>query len=226
MKLVIFDVDGTLSDSQHQICAAMDWGFAQLGLPVPPRSAILSIVGLSLPEAVAQLVPQESAATQARIVEFYKDSYKTRRIAEPAPLFAGARDCLDRLAGREDLLLGVATGKSRRGLEALIEHHGLSGYFITRQVADDHPSKPHPSMLFTALAEGGVEARDAVMIGDTTYDIEMGRAAGLATIGVGWGYHPVEELVEAGADRIVADFAALEAAIGELLGEEACAPGK
>lgn len=221
MKLVIFDVDGTLSDSQHQICAAMDWGFAQLGLPVPPRSAILSIVGLSLPEAVARLVPQETAQTQARIVAFYKESYKTRRISEPAPLFAGARDCLDRLAGRDELFLGVATGKSRRGLDALFEHHGLDGYFITRQVADDHPSKPHPSMLFTALAEAGAEARDAVMIGDTTYDIEMGRAAGIATIGVSWGYHPVAELIEAGADRIVEDFAALEAALDEMLGVSA-----
>lgn len=221
MKLVIFDVDGTLSDSQAQICAAMDWGFAQLGLPVPPRSAILSIVGLSLPEAVERLVPHEPAEVRAQIVDFYKESYKTSRPNAPAPLFAGARECLDRLVARDDLLLGVATGKSRRGLDALIAHHGLDGFFITRQVADDHPSKPHPSMLFTALAEGGVEAADAVMIGDTTYDIEMGRAAGVTTIGVAWGYHPVEELREAGADRIVADFPALETVLAELLGEGA-----
>lgn len=221
MKLVIFDVDGTLSDSQAQICAAMDWGFAQLGLPVPPRSAILSIVGLSLPEAVERLVPHEPAEVRARIVEFYKKSYMTSRPNMPAPLFEGARECLDRLVARDDLLLGVATGKSRRGLDALIAHHGLDGYFITRQVADDHPSKPHPSMLFTALADGGVEPCDAVMIGDTTYDIEMGRAAGVATIGVAWGYHPVEELHAAGAGRIVEDFAALEAVIGAMLEEKA-----
>lgn len=218
MKLVIFDVDGTLSDSAAQICASMDWGFSQLGLPVPSRAATLSIVGLSLPEAVAQLVPELPAATRAEIVEFYKKSYQDRRIAQPAPLFAGAAETLDRLSGRDDLLLGVATGKSRRGLDALLAHHGLAGTFFTRQVADDHPSKPHPSMVLTALADAGADPAEAVMIGDTTYDIEMGRAAGVATIGVRWGYHPAEDLVAAGADRLVGDFAALEAAVDELLG--------
>lgn len=218
MKLVIFDVDGTISDSQAQICAAMDYGFAELGLPVPPRAAILSIVGLSLPQAVARLVPEQPVEVQDRIVDYYKKSYQTQRKVEPAPLYPGAADLLHRLAAREDLFLGVATGKSRRGLEALIAHHGLDGLFVTLQVADDHPSKPHPSMVLTALAETGVAACDAVMIGDTSYDIEMGRAAGVATIGVGWGYHPVEDLVAAGAGRLVQDFAALEAALEERLG--------
>lgn len=218
MKLVIFDVDGTISDSQAQICAAMDYGFTELGLPVPPRAAILSIVGLSLPQAVARLVPEEPLEVQERIVAFYKQSYMAHRKVEPAPLYPGAADLLHRLAAREDLFLGVATGKSRRGLDALIAHHGLDGLFITRQVADDHPSKPHPSMVLSALSETGVEACDAVMIGDTSYDMEMGRAAGVATIGVGWGYHPVEDLVAAEAGRLVDDFAALEAAIEEMLG--------
>jgi len=221
MKLVIFDVDGTLSDSQAHICAAMDQGFAAAGLPAPARSATLSIVGLSLPIAIARLAPEADAATQGAIVEGYKASYFAGRAANPAPLFAGAMDCLDRLSARDDLLLGVATGKSRRGLDALIAHHGLGRHFVTRQVADDHPSKPHPSMLFTALSEAGADAGDAVMIGDTTYDIEMGRAAGVATIGVSWGYHPVTELVEAGADRIVDDFLALETALDEVLGVSA-----
>jgi len=218
MKLVIFDVDGTISDSQAQICAAMDYGFTELGLPVPPRAAILSIVGLSLPQAVARLVPEEPLEVQERIVAFYKQSYMAHRKVEPAPLYPGAADLLHRLAAREDLFLGVATGKSRRGLDALIAHHGLDGLFTTRQVADDHPSKPHPSMVLSALSETGVEAGDAVMIGDTSYDMEMGRAAGVATIGVGWGYHPVEDLVAAEAGRLVDDFAALEAAIEEMLG--------
>lgn len=218
MKLVIFDVDGTISDSQAQICAAMDYGFTELGLPVPPRAAILSIVGLSLPQAVARLVPEQPLEVQERIVAFYKQSYMAHRKVEPAPLYPGAADLLHRLAARDDLFLGIATGKSRRGLEALIAHHGLDGLFTTRQVADDHPSKPHPSMVLTALSETGVDACDAVMIGDTSYDMEMGRAAGVATIGVGWGYHPVEDLVAAEAGRLVDDFAALEAAIEEMLG--------
>lgn len=221
MKLVLFDVDGTISDSQAQICAAMDYGFTELGLPVPPRAAILSIVGLSLPEAVARLVPDQPPAVQDRIVAYYKQSYMAHRKVEPAPLYPGAAELLHRLAAREDLFLGVATGKSRRGLEALIAHHGLEGLFFTRQVADDHPSKPHPAMIEAALAETGVARHAAVMIGDTSYDIEMGRAAGVATIGVAWGYHPVADLVAAGAGRLVADFAALEAALEEFLGEGA-----
>lgn len=217
MKLVVFDVDGTISDSQAQIFHAMTMGFAAAGQPVPDRARVLSIVGLSLPVAVAHLVPELDPALQGRIVEGYKASYSTHRAASPAPLYPGALECLRRLAARDDLLLGVATGKSRRGLDALCAAHGLQGLFATRQVADDHPSKPHPSMLWSAMAETGVTSAAAVMIGDTTYDIEMGRAAGLATIGVGWGYHPVETLRAAGADLIVDDFAALETAVGDLL---------
>lgn len=218
MKLVVFDVDGTLSDSQAHICAAMERGFAAVGLVPPSRAAILSIVGLSLPLAVARLAPAADEATLAAIVEGYKSSYFAGRTASPAPLFPGARECLMRLAARDDLLLGIATGKSRRGLDALLAHHDLGGLFVTRQVADDHPSKPHPDMLRAALAEAGVSAAQAVIVGDTSYDIEMGVAAGVAGIGVNWGYHPVAQLQQAGARRIVESFTALETVIDELLG--------
>jgi phosphoglycolate phosphatase len=213
MKLAIFDVDGTISDSQNHITHAMTIGFEAAGLPAPPASAVLQIVGLSLPLAVARLAPEHNAETQARIVEGYKQSYKTARAASPAPLYPGAEALLRKLAARDDMLLAVATGKSRRGLRALIEYHGLDGLFVSQQTADDHPSKPHPSMIGAALSEAGVDARDAVMIGDTSYDIEMGRAAGVATIGVRWGYHPGVELEAAGAHRMVDDFDALEAAL-------------
>jgi len=213
MKLAIFDVDGTISDSQTHITHAMTLGFAAAGLPAPAASAVLQIVGLSLPVAVARLAPDLDSATQSRIVEGYKHSYMTARAADPAPLYPGAAELLHRLAKRDDILLAVATGKSRRGLRALIEHHGLEGIFVSLQTADDHPSKPHPSMIASALAEAGVGAGGAVMIGDTSYDIEMGRAAGVATIGVRWGYHPAVELEAAGAHRMVNDFDALEAAL-------------
>ncbi|TMV89516.1 HAD family hydrolase [Thioclava sp. BHET1] len=213
MKLAIFDVDGTISDSQTHITHAMAMGFEAAGQPAPPASKVLQIVGLSLPVAVAQIAPELDALTQARIVQGYKDSYKSTRAVDPAPLYPGAKALLQRLAARDDLLLAVATGKSRRGLVALIAHHGLDGIFVNLQVADDHPSKPHPSMVLTALAEAGVEARDAVMIGDTSYDMEMGRSAGVATIGVRWGYHPPAELEAAGAGQMVSDFDALEAAL-------------
>ncbi|MCE5974484.1 HAD-IA family hydrolase [Sinirhodobacter sp. WL0062] len=217
MKLIVFDVDGTISDSQAHICHAMALGFETVGLPAPSRVATLSIVGLSLPVAIARLAPDQDAATQAAIVEGYKASYFTSRAASPAPLYPGAAELLRKLAQRDDLFLGVATGKSRRGLDALLRHHGLEGIFVTRQVADDHPSKPSPEMLFAALADTGIDARDVVMIGDTTFDIEMGRAAGCGTIGVSWGYHPVADLLAAGADRLVDTFAALEAVLGDFV---------
>ncbi|MFD2172746.1 HAD-IA family hydrolase [Rhodobacter lacus] len=217
MKLALFDVDGTLSDSQAHILAAMTQAFTAQGLAVPATAEVLAIVGLSLPIAVARLAPAHDGATQAALVEAYKQSYFTGRAASPAPLYPGAKDCCLRLAAREDMLLGMATGKSRRGVEALIAHHGLEGLFVTRQVADDNPSKPHPGMVRAALAEAGVEPHDAVMIGDTTYDIEMGLAAGVAVLGVSWGYHPVADLRAAGAERIVETFEELEMAVLEIL---------
>lgn len=217
MRLVIFDVDGTISDSQAHILHAMSYAYASEGLPAPTRDAVLSIVGLSLPEAVARIAPELSDQRQAAIVAAYKGSYMDARAAQPAPLYPGAEALLRRLAARDDLLLGVATGKSRRGLRALLEHHQLDKLFVTTQVADDHPSKPSPSMIFTALSEAGVDAAHAVMIGDTTFDIDMAGAAGVASIGVRWGYHPVADLIASGAGQIVDDFEALERAIYEVL---------
>ena len=154
------------------------------------RREVLSIVGLSLPEAIARLAPQFDPALQDAIVSAYKQSFNTQRLASHPPLFPGARQALDDLAGREDVLLGVATGKSRRGLDHILAVYGLEGYFFTRQVADDHPSKPNPSMILAALAETGIAPARAIMVGDPTFDIDMGRAAAVRTLGVTWGYHP------------------------------------
>lgn len=215
MRLVVFDVDGTLVDSQNHITHAMGFAFDQVGLTPLPKSQVLSIVGLSLPVAVAQLAPDVDAQTQARIVAAYKDSFMRARLDSAAPLYPGAMACLDRLADRDDLLLAVATGKSRRGLDAMIAAHGLQGRFLSLQTADGHPSKPHPSMLQAALAETGTTADRAVMIGDTSFDMEMARAAGLAGFGVSWGYHPTHALQDAGAARILDDFTGLTTAIEE-----------
>ncbi|MCH2067462.1 HAD-IA family hydrolase [Shimia sp.] len=218
LKLVIFDVDGTLVDSQGLIVEAMNLAFDGEGLAPPSREDTLSIVGLSLDMAMFKLLPEADAALRVRLVDGYKQGYMHRRaetgVAQSSPFFAGARDVLERLRAQDDVLLGVATGKSRRGLDKLIEGHGLQGMFVTTQVADDHPSKPHPSMITTALAETGVDARDALMIGDTSYDMEMAAAAGVAGIGVGWGYHARDAL--GAAHRIVEDFAALENALTQI----------
>jgi phosphoglycolate phosphatase len=212
-RLIVFDVDGTLVDSQAHILAAMQAAFDGQGLACPPRERVLSIVGLSLPQAIAQLLPGPDAALHAGLLQTYKDSFTALRAQDASPLYPGARAVLERLLARDDVILGVATGKSRRGLDHVIAAHGLGGYFRTLQVADDHPSKPHPAMLRAALAEAGVRPEDAVMIGDTTYDIDMGRAAGTRTLGVNWGYHPPASLVQAGADRVLEDFEALVPAV-------------
>ncbi|WP_137699525.1 HAD-IA family hydrolase [Marimonas lutisalis] len=211
LRLVVFDVDGTLADSLAEIVAAMGAAFAGEDLEAPSRGEILSIVGLSLDQAMARLAPELSAGKHAALVEGYKQAYFRQRQENGAsPLYPGAREMLEMLAQDPFLLMGVATGKSKRGLDALIEAHGLEAFFVTRQVADFHPSKPHPAMLHAALAEAGTSAGDAVMIGDTTYDIDMARAARMRAIGVNWGYHPADRL---GADAIVEDFAALPGTI-------------
>lgn len=216
--LVVLDVDGTLIDSQNHIHAAMVSAFATVGLPPPAREQVLGIVGLSLPEAVANLAPHVDPEMRAAIVAAYRSGFAAARGPTPAPLYPGAAEALQGLAARSGVILGVATGKSRRGLDRLIADHGMQGLFATCQVADDHPSKPHPSMLFAALAETGVPASRAVMVGDTSFDMEMGRRAGVAAIGVAWGYHPRAALAAGGADRIIDGFADLVPALEAVWG--------
>jgi phosphoglycolate phosphatase len=205
MKLIIFDCDGTLVDSQHLIVTAMGQAFAAAGLEPLPRSDVLAIVGLSLPVAVARLLPTAAPATVLAVAEAYRDAFHQLR-QDPAnhePMFPGALETVTALSARDDVVLGVATGKSRRGVAAILERFGLTSRFITVQTADTHPSKPHPSMILKAMEETGASPADTVMIGDTTFDIEMARAAGVGAIGVGWGYHPVLALERAGAHVIV-----------------------
>lgn len=218
LRLVIFDVDGTLIDSQAEIMAAMKVAFASENLPMLDRASVLSIVGLSLAEAFAVLCPQSDLTQQTRLVQAYKDAFVELRGTygkDQSPMFAGAFDMLQSLHAQDHTLLAVATGKSKRGLDKMIERHGLEGLFVSQQVADFHPSKPHPAMVLAALADTGVDAPRAVMLGDTTYDMDMGRAAGVGTIGVSWGYHDVAKL---NADIVIDHFAALPAAIDKLTG--------
>ena len=220
MKLVIFDVDGTLVDSQAHILAAMSGAFEAHGLPVPPQAEVLGIVGLSLPEAMARLAP-ERPDLNAGLVEAYKASFVKTRAAVSGdvlhPLFPGAAEALAGLRGQDEVLLGIATGKSRRGLDPSIAQHGWQGWFQTIQTADHHPSKPHPSMIEACLSEMGMDAGDAVMVGDTTFDLEMARAAGVAGIGVAWGNHPPQHLNPV-ADYMLDDWAGLAPALAQLWG--------
>jgi phosphoglycolate phosphatase len=215
LRLVIFDVDGTLVDSKAHIVAAMDAAFTANGLTPPARAQTLSIVGLSLPVAMARLAPDHPDRIDP-LVEAYKDSFAALRHANGAalsPLFPGARETLDALRAEDHTLLAIATGKSRRGLLHILDLHDLHGHFLSIQTADDHPSKPHPSMIEACLSDTGVTKDRAVILGDTTFDIDMGRAAGIASLGVSWGYHAPDILTAAGAHDIVQSFAALPAAL-------------
>lgn len=214
MRLAIFDCDGTLVDGQAAICNSMEAAFASAGLPVPDRHEVRRIVGLSLPQAIRVLAPDADEPRRRHAVDAYKEAFRACRLdgTLEEPLFEGIAEVLVRLAER-GWTLGVATGKSDRGLASCLAAHGLADHFITLQTADRHPSKPHPAMLQAALVEAGAEPADAVMIGDTTFDMEMARAAGVRAIGVGWGYHTARELREAGAEHV----AATPAELGELL---------
>ena len=218
LKLVIFDMDGTLIDSQDFIYMAMQYAFDKAGHPAPQKADVLSIVGLSLDEAVNVLLPELNATENKRTVDLYRHSFielRAKMGAEAkAPLYPGALEALARLHGLDEVLMGVATGKARRGLDHAYHAHNIGHYFQTSQTADNHPSKPHPSMLHQALADTGVEAKRAVMVGDTEFDMEMGRAAGFKTIGVSWGYHPIARL--GAADMIIDQFADLDAALAEM----------
>ena len=205
MKLIVFDVDGTLVDSEDLIVAAQRAAFLAHGLEPPTRERSLSIVGLSLVQAMRVLVPDGPAESLA---EGYKTAFQRLR-ADPAyrePLFPGAAELLAELSGRDEVVLGIATGKSRRGVAHLLARHGWERVFATIQTADDHPSKPHPAMLEQALAETGAAPRDSVMIGDSTFDMAMARAAGIGAVGVSWGYHRPEALRETGAEAIVGSY--------------------
>lgn len=193
LRLILFDVDGTLVDSQADIVASMQSAFGAVGTEPPSRAQILGIVGLSLPQAMEALAPERGPEERHRMVEAYKASYMASRAAkgsaQSSPLYPHVREVLDALVARDDLLLGTATGKSRRGLDLLVDGFALRGHFVTLQCADDHPSKPHPSMIEAAMRDTGVEPRHTVMIGDTSFDMEMAVAAGVTPLGVSWGYH-------------------------------------
>lgn len=210
-SLVVFDCDGTLLDSAALIVAGLQKSFSEMGYDVPTPDAARRIVGLSLEDAVSRLTGDVLPERDVRaLAEAYRSAFVSLR-ADPAyhsPLFEGTRPMLDGLLAAGHLM-GVATGKSAKGLRSVYDMHDLERYFVTHQTADHHPSKPHPSMLEAAMRETGAVATRSVIIGDTDFDIEMGRAAGFRTIGVSWGNHPADELIAAGADHVIDDWAAL-----------------
>ena len=200
IKLALFDCDGTLVDSGATIVGTIGETFVEHGLAAPCPLASRRVVGLSLNEAMASLAPD---ADHAAMAATYRATFFRRRSEGKVeePLYAGVLALLEAFEA-DGWLLGVATGKSDRGLRHCLESHGIHAKFVTLQTSDRHPSKPHPSMALAALVETGAEARRSVMIGDTAYDMAMARAVGMGAIGVGWGYHDTEELLAAGAHGV------------------------
>jgi phosphoglycolate phosphatase len=217
--LVVFDMDGTLIDTQSLICEQMAAAFTGQGLSAPSDADIRSIIGLSLPVAIGQLAASDDAGLIDPLVSSYKALYRSALTLEQhrEPLYPGARDALDRLRLGETTLLGIATGKGLSGVNRILGMHGLDGHFVTLQTPDHNPSKPHPGMLLRAMAETGKDPGETVMIGDTVFDMELAKAAGARAIGVTWGYHLREQLLEARADILIESYDELDDAISAVM---------
>lgn len=218
-RLVVFDCDGTLVDSQHAIVEAMNAAFRTHDLVAPAARATRRVVGLPLAEAIGRLLPEGTQDRRARVAETYRQAFFAlrRKPDHEEPLFPGAIDALDALR-RNGFQLAVATGKSRRGLDATLERHGLNDRFVALKTADDGPGKPNPDILHDAMSETGAVPETTVMIGDTTFDIVMAVRAKARAIGVSWGYHEPQELIANGALRIAERFSELPELIAGLWG--------
>jgi phosphoglycolate phosphatase len=199
-RLAIFDCDGTLVDSGATIHAALSASFEHNGLTAPAASVSRRVIGLSLVEAMAALLPGAPTHEHARLAEDYKQAFMGLRAAGKVeePLFEGVLELLDALEA-DGWLLAVATGKSDRGLRHCLEQHDIHARFVSLQTADRHPSKPHPAMVEQAIAECNAMPGTTFVVGDTSFDMAMAVAAGATAIGAAWGYHDAEDLLAAGA---------------------------
>ena len=208
--LVVFDCDGTLVDSQHAIIASVRRAWEAEGLTPPADELVRTGVGLRLDLAIPRLAPDLDPAVHDRLTERYKRAFFEIR-HEPGheePLYPGTLKAIQDIAAT-GALLAIATGKSRRGLLATLELHGLRDTFVCLKTAESGPSKPDPKILRDAIAECGAAAETTAMVGDTIFDISMACAAGAYAVGVSWGYHPVEELRRARAACVIDRFADL-----------------
>lgn len=216
----MFDMDGTLIDTYGLIAEHMASAFALAGLAAPAQADVRRIIGLSLPVAIGQLAATEDAVLIDGLVTSYKQNYRNALARETGreEFYPGAREAVERLHGAAGNLLGIATGKGLTGVNRILAQHAIADRFVTLQTPDHNPSKPHPGMLLRAMSETGAAPHEVVMVGDTSFDMELARAAGAWAIGVGWGYHERQDLIGAGAHIIIDSFAEIDDSIAELLG--------
>ncbi|NRA88823.1 MAG: HAD-IA family hydrolase [Rhizobiales bacterium] len=224
-KLVIFDLDGTLVDGAHSVVDAMQFAFVSNKYPKPTNRQIMDIIGLSLPQAIIKIISNFNELSDISdsysqdIEQSYKDYFFKARISKKnaSPIYEGALEAIDKLHVKDELLLGIATGKSRRGVDAFLDEFNLSDKFFTTYCSTECISKPNPDMILRAIKDAGVDKQNTVMIGDTSYDMEMAKSAGIHAIGVNWGYHSQNIMLSAGADIIVENFDQLTKHIFEYL---------
>lgn len=218
MKLVLFDCDGTLVDSAALIHDVMERTFVHFNHAKPEFEATKSIIGLTLDIAIARIQGKIHADDEAvAMMAYYKSIFADVRGATgfSEPMFPGIRAMLDTVIANPGLVLGAVTGKSRHGLNLIMDSHDLHPHFVVSRTADDCPSKPHPAMVTECCDESEIVASRTIVIGDAIYDMQMAKAAGARAIGVAWGYGPVDALVNAGADAIARTPAELIDLIGE-----------
>jgi phosphoglycolate phosphatase len=192
-RLLVFDWDGTLMDSEAKIVSCLDLTLRDLGRPALPREALLNVIGLGLPEVARALLPGAEAEMARRFIDRYRYHFLSDHLA-PSTLFPGTLDTLKEL-DRRGYLLGVATGKGRLGLQRSLEDTASAGLFAATRCADETASKPNPRMLFELMEVTGVAAGETLMVGDTEYDLLMARSAGVSAVAVSYGVHERERLL-------------------------------
>jgi len=214
IKAVIFDWDGTIVDSIDHIATSLHMAAADLGFPTLEKAAYRNIIGLGMVDALKALYPGVSEPDIERIRQTYS-SYFFAKEATPQQVFAGMLDVIDALRAR-GVGRAVATGKSRRGLDSALQSSGLHAHFDVTRCADETLSKPNPKMLEEILDFYGLNPSDAVMIGDTTYDLEMAQRIGMPSVGVRWGVHEDAELERFAPAKIVSSTQELHAFLATL----------
>lgn len=204
-RYFIFDYDGTLSDSVGCICTTMADAFVAFGLIPPTDAQTRHIIGLTLEVAIETLLQMtdqigDAVALSAAYKNIYHD-FRQRNIFTN-PLFSGVKQLLVHLDDK-GLLSSIATGKAMRGLKTELEKHQIGHHFVSLHTADLYPSKPHPEMIYSAMSHMNADPAHTLMLGDSIYDMQMAKAAGITAIGVSWGCHSVMQLKDAGADKII-----------------------
>lgn len=218
MRLVIFDLDGTLIDSVALIVDTITNAFRAVNEPIPDERMIRSISGITARDAMAILAPHATPERVEEITASYRRHYLSGAGLAREPMFDGALVALDRLTADPETILAVATGKGHQGAVTVLDLHGIAGRFNSIETPTHNRGKPDPQMIDTAMQKAGVDKAQTVMVGDTVHDMRMAKAAGVGAIGVAWGYHERDDLIEAGADVVIDRFDELDEAVARLTG--------